>query len=131
MEAKGVDFVMYTVSDLETTVPFYRDTLGLDLEEHLEEFGWAEFAAQPTTLALNERDADEAVDQRADGAAIALAVDDVEEAVATVREAGGTVLSDPVETEVCDMATVTDPENNPLVLHRRHDGTAGRRDPFP
>lgn len=30
-----------------------------------------------------------------------------------------------------DMATVGDTDGNPIVLHHRHDGTAGRRDPLP
>ncbi|WP_167880013.1 VOC family protein [Halorhabdus rudnickae] len=131
MEARAVDFIMYNVTDLETALPFYRDTLGLDLEEHLAEFGWAEFAVEPTTLALNELDFEGDQGPNAGGAAVALSVDDVEAAIEEVSAAGGTVLQEPMETEVCDMATVADPDDNPITLHHRHDGTAGRRDPFP
>ena len=32
MNVNAVDFVSYTVSDIEGSIPFYRDTLGLPLE---------------------------------------------------------------------------------------------------
>jgi len=131
MEAKAVDFVQYTVSDLSESLPFYRDTLGLDVERHVEEYGWAELALPPTTLALHEAESDDLGEPDEGDAAIALAVDDVEEAVAELREEGRTVIQEPLDTGVCDMATVTDPDGNAIVLHRRHDGTHGRKDPFP
>ncbi|WP_181687078.1 VOC family protein [Halorhabdus salina] len=130
MDAKAVDFVQYNVTDLETAIPFYRDTLGLEMEEHLEEFGWAEFAARPTTLALNELDSEADSEPGPGGAAVALAVDDVESAVEEISEDGQAVFQEPIDTGVCDMATVADPDGNPIVLHHRQDGTAGRRDPF-
>ncbi|WP_247729630.1 VOC family protein [Halovivax limisalsi] len=131
METRAIDFVRYTVSDFGTALPFYRDALGLELERHVEEYGWAEFALPPTTLALDETDDAERTEPTDRGGAVALAVDDVERAVEELRADGTTVLQDPFETDVCDIATVADPDGNPIVLHRRHDGTAGRTDPLP
>ncbi|MCU4717434.1 VOC family protein [Halapricum hydrolyticum] len=131
MEAKAVDFVQYTVSDLDTAVPFYRDTLGLTLEDRLDEHGWAEFAMPPTTLALNEPGPQDPSTPGGGSASVALAVDDVEEAVADLREEDVAVLTEPFETGVCEIAIVADPDGNPIVLHRRDDGTHGRVDPFP
>jgi predicted enzyme related to lactoylglutathione lyase len=131
MKAKAIDFVYYTVRDVVSSVPFYRDTLGLELESLSEEGqGWAEFAAPPTTLALVGATPD-SPDPGAGGSAVALAVDDVERAVEELQEEGTTVLMDSVETGVCTMAVVTDPDGNPLMLHRRDDGTHGRVDPLP
>jgi predicted enzyme related to lactoylglutathione lyase len=129
MHAKAADFVAYSVSDLDDAVGFYRDELGLAVETHLEDMGWAEFALPPTTLALRESDDEGAVG--GGGAAVAMAVDDVEAAVADLRETDATILQEAFDTGVCDMATIADPDGNELHLHRRHDGTAGRVDDFP
>jgi predicted enzyme related to lactoylglutathione lyase len=131
MKAKAVDFVYYTVRDVANSVPFYRDTLGLELESLSEEgLGWAEFAAPPTTLSLVGATPD-GPEPGAGGTAIALAVDDVEGAVEELRKEGTTVVMDPLETGACTMAVVTDPDGNPVMLHRRDDGTYGRVDPLP
>ena len=41
MKVRGADFVLYEVSDVDRSIAFYRDALGLALKEHLAEFGWA------------------------------------------------------------------------------------------
>ena len=130
MDAKAVDFISCTVSDLETSVAFYRDTLGLTLEYHNDEIGWAEFGAPPTTIALGEANDDVPLTPGGGGVMIALAVDDVEAALDELRDAGHEVGLDLVDTGACDMAMVTDPDGNPVMLHRRHDGTHGRKNPF-
>lgn len=159
MHATAADFVFYNVDDIERAVSFYRDTLGLPLEAADEEAGWAEFAAPPTTLVLwhdrsgetqvpetgadagdgaGERDGDAGEygsggggDSGGSGGGVALAVDDVESAVDDLRAAGTAVHMDPIETSVCDMAVIGDPAGNTILLHHRHDGTTGRRDPLP
>jgi catechol 2,3-dioxygenase-like lactoylglutathione lyase family enzyme len=130
MNVRGVDFLFCTVSDLDKSVRFYRDTLGLDLEWHDAELGWAEFAAPPTTLSLGE-ESPQVPTTPGSGGGLALAVDDVEAALEELVTADVEVLMDPVDTSVCDMAMVADPDGNPVILHHRHDGTHGRRDPFP
>ena len=131
MNAEAVDFVYYTVTDIEDAVSFYRDTLGLTAEMVDEDMGWAEFAVPPTTLALGEDSEGMPTDPGSGGAAVALAVEDVEAAVDELREAGSTVGMEPFDSGVCDMAMVEDPDGNAIMLHHRHDGTTGRRDPLP
>ena len=131
MEVQAIDFVYYTVSDFERSLAFYRDTLGLTPESVNEEWGWAEFAAPPTTLAIGTENEGVSEEPGQGAVGVAFAVDDVEAAVAELREAGMSIKMEPFETNVCDMAMVGDPDDNPLMLHRRHDGTTGRRDPFP
>ena len=130
MHANAVDFVSYTVSDIEASIPFYRDTLGLPLEHGGVESGWCEFAIPPTTLFLDEANEHSAVSPGGGGVGVALAVHDVEEAVDELRAAGTTILKAPFDAGVCDIAMIADPDGNPITLHHRHDGTAGRRDPF-
>jgi predicted enzyme related to lactoylglutathione lyase len=102
----------------------------LELETLDEESGWAEFALPPTTLALGEENPHVPISPGEGGVGLALAVDDVEGAVTELREEGMTVLMDVVDSGVCDMAMVSDPDENPIMLHKRHDGTHGRKNPF-
>lgn len=131
MEAKATDFVYYTVSDVGAAAEFYRETLGLPQESLDEDVGWAEFALPPTTLALGEENPSVPFAPGDGGVGVALAVEGVEDAVAELRDADAEVHMDAVETGVCTMAMVADPDGNPIMLHRRDDGTAGRRDPLP
>ncbi len=127
MQARGTDFVMYEVSDLERSVAFYRDVLGLSLASFHPEFSWAEFAAAPTTLALfaPAQFRPQAPAPRAGGAAVFLAVADVPAAVDELRRQGVPVLVEPFETPVCWNAAVADPDGNVVGLHQRKDGTWG------
>ena len=126
MEVRGADFVVYQVSDMEKSIAFYRDTLGLDLEIHLEDFGWAEFDVQPTTLSLHAPGKTQPGAQpNTGGAALALAVPDVEAAVAELRGKGVTVAMDTFESPVCHIAMIADPDGNAVCLHARKDGTCG------
>jgi len=52
-------------------------------------------------------------------------VDDVPAAVETCRREGVRVLIGPIETRVCWMAWIADPDGNRVCLHSRKDGTAG------
>jgi predicted enzyme related to lactoylglutathione lyase len=131
MNAKAADFVYYTVSDLARSADFYDETLGLEPEMVDEDMGWAEFALPPTTLALGQASPDMPTQPGGGGVCLSIAVDDVDAALEELRESGMTVRMDLVETPVCDMAIVGDPDDNPLMLHHRHDGTHGRRDPLP
>lgn len=130
MKAKAVDFVYYTVSDIETSVSFYKETLGLELESLDEESGSAEFECPPTTLALIEANPHIPSSPGEGGVGLALAVDDVEGAVDELREEGMTFLMDAIDSGDCDMAMIGDPDENPIMLHRRHDDTHGRKNPF-
>jgi predicted enzyme related to lactoylglutathione lyase len=56
---------------------------------------------------------------------VALAVDDVGEAVEELRGKGVTIAMEMIESPVCWMAVVADPDGNQVLLHRRKNGTAG------
>ncbi|HEX2036313.1 MAG TPA: VOC family protein [Chloroflexota bacterium] len=118
MQPRAVDFVSYNVSDLQRSVDFYRDTLGLSLVPDRPP-EWPEFEVNGTTVALV------AAAEMPKGAQMALAVPDVKAAVEELRAKGVTVIMDALETPVCHMATVADPDGNWIVLHQRKDGTAG------
>ena len=128
MHPRGVDFVGIAVADIGAAKEFYGGKLGLG---YLGDFGerWAEYDAGNVTLALIETDAEGIRQRLAAGPeaaiGVAIAVDDVEAAVAELRREGVPVAVEPTEFSPCFMATVQDPSGNWVWLHQRKDGTAG------
>ena len=125
MEARAVDFVCYNVTDMEKALEFYRDTLGLALDSTYEGI-WAEFGVKGVTLALcgPPWGTPPQAGYRG-GATVALAVADVRASVAELRAKGVTIVQDAMDSPVCLMATIADPDGNRLWLHQRKDGTCG------
>lgn len=124
MQIKGTDFVSYEVSDLDRSVEFYRDVLGLKLLWKNDEFGWAEFDLVQTTLALYAPKKSEGRDPLPSGM-LYIAVASVQSAVEHLLAKGVQVVFGPVDTPVCEMAGFLDPDGNRLGLHHRKDGTVG------
>ncbi|HEX2036691.1 MAG TPA: VOC family protein [Chloroflexota bacterium] len=120
MKVRAIDFVSLTVADMERSMRFYRDTLGLDVPLTLDSSTFKEFDTPPVAMALYEDPQSPGVN-----AVIALAVEDVRAAVEELRAEGVPILMEPVETSDCFTATIADPDGNQLVLHQRQDGTAG------
>ena len=121
IRVRAVDFIVYNSTNMKRSKKFYRDLLGLDRGGEHTSF-WAEFATKPTTVCVC------APGKRSKWrgkTAVALAVDDVYEAVEWLRRHRVKILMEPVETGVCHMAFIADPDGNRLCLHQRKDGTAG------
>ena len=124
MNIKGTDFVYYQTDDIDRSIEFYRDTLGLEMYGHFEEMKWAEFNAGNTTLAINDPSAfDPDASAKPGGSAVAFAVDDVEEAIKELEAKGVKVTVPFNESPVCHFACITDPDGNTVWLHCRKDGT--------
>ncbi|HUF89871.1 MAG TPA: VOC family protein [Gemmatimonadota bacterium] len=124
MKPRGLDFVSYSVTDMDRSEAFYRDVLGLDIEVARGEpgtraSGYMEFDAGGTAISLT------ALPQLHPNAIVALAVEDVGEAVVELRGQGVEIAMDPMETPVCFMAVVADPDGNKILLHQRKDGSFG------
>lgn len=126
MKIRGVDFVMFKVSDLARAARFYRETLGLPQEIYSEEYRWAEFNCGNLTLALK---GGEQLPEVITGGRLALAVDDIHAAHAELRAAGARVPGEPADHGVCWHLDVLDPDGNLIILHRRTDGTFGQNSP--
>ena len=123
MKPKGIDFVAYTVTDMDRAEAFYREVLGLEVttgrgEPGTRANGFMEVSTGGSAISLT------AMDPLPNGV-VALAVDDVSAAVEELRGKGVPVLMEPLETPDCFMAAVADPDGNQIMLHRRKDGTAG------
>ncbi len=115
MKVRAVDFVQIQVRDMDRALGFYRDALGMPVGQAWDD-EWVELAAGDTTIALAAE---------AEGVSVALSVDSVSDAVEELRAKGVEVVAEPHGNEWCAGAAIRDPEGNLVVLHQRHDGTAG------
>lgn len=122
---RALDFVMYNTRQMRKTRAFYQRLFGWEPGEEWDGF-WSEFATAPLTFCLNgpSKSPDPKWDWHG-SPCLALAVDDVPAAVAECKRRRVPVLIEPVETRVCWMAWIADPDGNRICLHSRKNGTAG------
>lgn len=124
MKPRGVDFVSYSVTEMDRSEAFYRDVLGLEVEVRrgpagTRGNGYMEFDAGGVAIGLVQQP------EIHPNAILALAVEDVEAAVEELRGKGVPIAMETIETPVCFMAVVSDPDGNRILLHQRKDGTYG------
>jgi len=115
----GVDFVAVSTQDLEATVEFYGTTLGLERSVYMPERNFAEFETGNLTLSVLDGEK-MGIGHHVTHSPIALHVDDVEAARATLEERGVSFTGDIFDTDVCHMAFFADPDGNALMLHHRY-----------
>ena len=49
-------------------------------------------------------------------------VDDLDKTIADLKKAGVTFTMEPMETPVCHIAIIRDPDNNAVMIHKRKPG---------
>ena len=123
MKVKAADFVLYFVDDLQRSIAFYRDFLGLGLEFYKEEWKWAELNAGNVTLTLC---GEGKFSERSSGGILALAVDDLSSAREEVKAEGVEIKRELFELSTCWHLEILDPDGYTIILHRRKDGTCGQ-----
>jgi predicted enzyme related to lactoylglutathione lyase len=115
----GVDFVALPTHDINMSVDFYGDTLGLRRSVFMPERNYAEF--ETGNLTLSVIDAEKmGLEHHPQPTEIALHVDDVAHARATLEARGVEFRGETLDTGVCHMAFFADPEGNALMLHHRY-----------
>jgi catechol 2,3-dioxygenase-like lactoylglutathione lyase family enzyme len=114
MRVEQVDFITVPTRDVARSVAFYREVFGLPVSEHTD----AEVETPNVTLSFwnPESQGEEFINN---SAGFALRVEDVQNAVEEVRAAGGEIMG-AVDTGVCHMGFVKDPDGNTVILHRRY-----------
>jgi predicted enzyme related to lactoylglutathione lyase len=115
----GVDFVGMPTRDLERAVEFYGSTLGLPQSVYMPERSYAEFETGNLTVGVYHPE-QMGLPFNANSNAMALHVDDVEQARASLQERGVEFAGDTLDTGVCFMAFFADPDGNALMLHHRY-----------
>jgi catechol 2,3-dioxygenase-like lactoylglutathione lyase family enzyme len=114
MRVEQVDFITIPTRDVDRAMCFYRDVLGLSVSEKRD----AEVETPNVTLSFWNPEG-QGEEFSANNAGFALRVADVERAVEEVRAAGTEVMGT-VDTGVCHMGFVKDPDGNTVILHRRY-----------
>jgi len=114
-----VDFVGMPTRDLEAAVAFYGETLGLRRSVYIPERHFAEFETGNVTLSVYDP-AQMGLEHHVNPNPIALRVEDVAQARATLEERGVQFSADTLDTSVCHMAFFADPDGNALMLHHRY-----------
>jgi predicted enzyme related to lactoylglutathione lyase len=115
----GVDFVAQMAQDFDRAVAFYGETLGLPRSVHMPDRGFAEFETGNLTISLLDP-AKMGMEFRRGTNPLALHVDDVAAARATLESRGVEFHGDILDTGVCHMTFFNDPEGNDLMLHHRY-----------
>jgi catechol 2,3-dioxygenase-like lactoylglutathione lyase family enzyme len=113
------DFVSVPVTDMQRSIAFYGETLGLHRASDTE--GWPEFQlGENVSLYLVDPTNIGREFEGPHTASIALRVPDVEAAQRALETKGVEFVGEPFDTGVCHMAIFHDPDGNTLMLHRRY-----------
>ena len=122
IEVEGTGFVSFPVTDLERSLQFYCETLGIPRNTHGPSSN-PELESGNLTLSLDPQS--EAL--VASASSIALRVPDVDAARHELEQAGVAFDGETFDTGVCHVAFFTDPDGNRLMLRRRYApaGTGG------
>jgi predicted enzyme related to lactoylglutathione lyase len=121
MKIQEIAFSCYPVTDMARARSFYEGILGLQvtMDHQMGEAHWVEYDLGTGTLAIGVAPG---MEPSRDGCSVALEVDDFDQAVRELREAGVEFNFGPLETPVCHMAFVRDPDGNSVGIHKRKAG---------
>ncbi len=118
MKVEHVDFWAVPVTDMERSKRFYGDTLGLP---QTGDGGFPEFQLGDNGfLYLLDLSAIGGGFRAPHDAGFALRVADVHESRKELEEKGVQFNGEVLDTGVCHMAFLADPDGNQIVLHRRY-----------
>ncbi|BDS07980.1 hypothetical protein NT6N_30200 [Oceaniferula spumae] len=121
MKIQEIAFSCYPVTDMEKSRAFYEGILGLTCTMDSEHDGahWVEYDIGAGTLAIGKAPG---MNPSSDGCSVGLEVDDFDNAIAELKAAGVEFGFGPIETPVCHMAFVLDPDGNSVGIHKRKEG---------
>lgn len=114
MKIKNIAFVGIPVTDMKRAREFYEDMLGLQPDPEMTGEHWTEYSIGEATLAI--ACVGEQWKPSNDGTSAALEVENLEEAIARFEERK--LAYDKVDSPVCRMAIVEDPDGNKLIIHK-------------
>jgi predicted enzyme related to lactoylglutathione lyase len=113
MAVVGIAFTMYPVANMDRSVAFYRDVLGLP-QVGLASEHWTEFEVAGGTFGVG---AFEQVGTPGTAQSFALEVSDLEQFRKELATRG-VESNEPFETPVCFISGISDPDGNKVILHQ-------------
>jgi predicted enzyme related to lactoylglutathione lyase len=114
MKIKKIAFVGIPVTDMKRAREFYEDLLGLQPDPEMTGEHWTEYSIGEGTLAIAS--VGEQWKPSNDGTCAALEVENLEEAIARFEDRK--ITYDNVDSPVCRMAIIEDPDGNKLIIHK-------------
>lgn len=116
MKATKIAFTGIPVTDMKRARAFYEGVLDLQVSGEYAEGVWVEYELGPDTLALAS--VGEQWTPSDQGTSVAIEVEDFEEAIRKLKVAVIRFAAEPMETPVCHMAVVQDPDGNKVIIHK-------------
>ncbi len=119
MKINEIAFTAYPVTDLSRARQFYEKTLGLSTARAFgdDKQGWVEYDIGQGTLAIANVSPD--WKPAGGGGCVGFELDNFETAVKELRAANSKFVVEPMDTPVCHMAVVSDPDGNSVAIHKR------------
>ena len=114
MKIKNIAFVGIPVTDMKRAREFYENVLGLTVSDDMMRGQWIEYAVGDDTLAI--ANVGEQWTPSNEGTSAALEVENLEEAIAELEQRK--IAYDKVDSPVCRMAIIEDPDGNKLIIHK-------------
>ena len=114
MKINNIAFVGIPVTEMKRAREFYEGVLGLHPDPEMTGEHWTEYSIGGNTLALAY--VGEQWKPSNDGTSAALEVDDLDAAIARLDERK--MSYNKVESPVCRMAVIEDPDGNKLIIHK-------------
>lgn len=121
MKIAEIAFTCYPVTNVDRARSFYEGLLGLTatMDHKMDGGHWVECDIWAGTLAIGVAPG---MEPSQNGCSAALEVDDFEKAIVELKAANVEFSFGPIETSVCHMAFVRDPDGNSIGIHKRKPG---------
>ena len=112
-------FSAYSVTDIARARAFYEGALNLTPASVYGDSSraWIEYEVGPHTLGITNMNPQ--WKPSANGGSVALEVANFDEAITSLKEKGVSFHLEPMETPVCHMAFISDPDGNSICIHKR------------
>ncbi len=112
-----ISFTGTPVTDMKRAREFYEGVL--NLKPTMESVGgmWVEYTIGDSTLGLGCYG--DVWKPMPDGTCVGFEVDDLVAEVARLKSRGVNISMEPMDTPVCHLAIIADPDGNKILLHKR------------
>jgi catechol 2,3-dioxygenase-like lactoylglutathione lyase family enzyme len=115
----GTDFLTIATEDIDASVDFYENVLGLQKSKQWGSMPAWEFETGNLTIAVMQSDAF-GVEFQANNHPLEFHVDDFEAAKSELESRGVRFKGDTLDSGVCWQAFFEDPSGNTLAIHHRY-----------